>query len=174
MFFILRSILTFLWKDIVFSVTYKLSIYITKIHRSHQRRSITSQLKGLVKWYTRISRHGRPLDKEGDKGGDEKPESVNPLAYRSRTCCLYIRDSRMRGLWSWSSVSASKRPSAPAVNEIFKEATKEYAFVPTSEPQLNEALTVQEAIRGFEIGKSSQAQMIYWVWSRKSHPSDRV
>jgi hypothetical protein len=45
-------------------------------------------------------------------------------------------------------------PSESAVNEMFKEAAKEHDFTPTSEPQLKNALTVQEAIRDFEVGKS--------------------
>lgn len=57
---------------------------------------------------TSSSRHGEPLAMEDDKGGDGSTDSVNPLAYSSRTCSLYLRESRMRGLWSWSSVSASE------------------------------------------------------------------
>lgn len=57
---------------------------------------------------TSSSRHGELIAMEDDKGGDGSTDSVNPLAYSSRTCSLYLRKSRIRGLWSWSSVSASE------------------------------------------------------------------
>ena len=57
---------------------------------------------------TSSSRHGEPLAMGDDKRGDGSTDSVNPLAYSSTTCSLYLRESRMRGLWSWSSVPASE------------------------------------------------------------------
>lgn len=80
-----------------------------------------------------------------DKGGDETTDSVNPLVYSSRTCSLYLTESRMRGL---------------SVSDMSTDTMKENTFVPACETQLNNALLVYKAIRDFEVGTSPSPNAI--------------
>jgi len=51
-------------------------------------------------------------------------------------------------------------PSVPTVSDMSTDTMKEHTFVPACENQLNNALLVYKAIRGFEVGTSPSPNAI--------------